>query len=179
MTDTDGIVAVSNGKVIAAVFHSASADMTEAAVNVWGTDYPYLVSVSSVGGNASPAYYGTVVVGKTDFCSKIKENYPNAAFPSDASKWISGMRRSQSGGVLEMVVGGVLIKGTEIRSMFSLNSTNFKIEMTEDEVVFTTVGTGHVVGMSQFGAREMALNGAYFDEIICHYYSGVQLMVKN
>ena len=81
--------------------------------------------------------------------------------------------------VLDLYVGGVLIKGTEIRSMFDLNSTNFNIEISNNEIVFTTVGTGHGVGMSQFRAREMALNGAYFDEIICHYYNGVQLMVKN
>ena len=179
VSDTDGVVAVSEGQVIAAVFHSASSDMTEDAENVWGVKYPYLVSVSSVGGSSSPNYYGTEVITQNDFFKTIQTAYPKAFFGSDVSKWITNIRRTQSGGVLDLYVGGVLIKGTEIRSMFDLNSTNFNIEISNNEIVFTTVGTGHGVGMSQFGAREMALNGAYFDEIICHYYNGVQLMVKN
>ena len=177
--DTDGIVAVSGGQVIAAVFHSASPDKTEDAKNVWGVSYPYLVSVSSVGGSASPNYSGTVVVKADDFLKVIKNSFPSAMLGKDPSSWIGAVRRSQSGSVLNITVGGVQIKGTQIRSMFGLNSTNFNVEFQNNEFVFTTVGTGHGVGMSQYGAREMALRGAGFDEIICHYYSGVQLMVKN
>ncbi len=178
VADTDGIVAVSGGEVIAAVFHSASSDKTEDAENVWGVSYPYLVSVSSVGGSASPNYYGTVVVKTDDFLKVIKNSCPSAALGRDPSSWIGAAERSRSGSVLNITVGGVRIKGTQIRSMFGLNSTNFSVELRGNEFVFSTVGTGHGVGMSQYGAREMALSGARFDDIICHYYSGVQLMVK-
>ena len=177
--DTDGIVAVSNGQTIAAVFHSASSEMTEDAENVWGVKYSYLTSVSSVGGSASPNYYGTVAVKQTDFKSSVLAQFPEASFDADPSRWIGNIKRSQSGSVLEMDIGGVTVKGTQVRSMFSLNSANFSVEIKNTEVIFSTVGTGHGVGMSQYGAREMALNGAGFDEIICHYYSGVSLMVKN
>lgn len=178
VADTDGIVAVSGGEVIAAVFHSASSDKTEDAENVWGVSYPYLVSVSSVGGSASPNYYGTVVVKTDDFLKVIKNSCPSAILGKDPSSWIGTVKRSQSGSVLNITVGGVQLKGTQIRSLFGLNSANFSVELRGNEFVFSTVGTGHGVGMSQYGAREMALGGACFDDIICHYYSGVQLMVK-
>ena len=176
---TDGIVAVSGGEVIAAVFHSSSSDMTEDAENVWGVKYSYLTSVSSVGGSASPNYYGTVTLKQRDFCNTVLAKYPSASFSSNPSEWTGQITRSQSGGVLSIEIGGIKLKGTEVRTMFGLNSTNFGIELKNGEVIFSTVGTGHGVGMSQYGAREMALGGAAFDEIILHYYTGVQLMVKN
>ncbi|MBQ2866333.1 MAG: stage II sporulation protein D [Clostridia bacterium] len=177
--DTDGVVAVYQGESIAAVFHSASDEMTEDAENIWGVKYSYLTPVKTSGGSASPNFYGTVVFSQSDFREMIADVYPSAAMDGHYSQWIGEIRRSQSGTVLGIVVGGVSIKGTEIRTLFGLNSANFNIEFKNGEVIFTTVGTGHGVGMSQYGAREMALNGSYFDEIIYHYYSGVQLMVKN
>ena len=179
VSSTDGVVAMCDGEVIAAVFHSASSDYTEAAVDVWGKNYSYLVSVPSSGGSSAPNYYGTVRMSKNEFISAIKNYYPNIVLGSNISSWFSDINRSSTGSVFSIKIGGILLKGTEVRRIFKLNSTNFTIDISGDDVIFNTTGTGHGVGMSQYGAREMALNGSHFDEIICHYYSGVQLMVKN
>lgn len=176
---TDGIVAMSDGEVIAAVFHSASGGYTESAENVWGNSYSYLVSVPTWGGSASPRYYDTKVIKKEDFKKILKAAYPKITFENNMSDWFSDIMRSDSGSVISLKIGGIEIKGTEIRSIFELNSTNFTIELSNDEILFNTVGTGHGVGLSQYGARAMALDGAYFDEILCHYYSGIQLVIKN
>ena len=176
---TDGIVATYDGEAIAAVFHSSSGDYTESAKNVWGNDFSYLVSVPNVGGKSSPEYYGAVVVEKTEFAQKMNQYYKNINFTGDASNWFSNIVRSDSGNIISLKIGGVVVKGTELRKIWGLNSTNFVIEISDNEIIFNTTGTGHGVGMSQYGAREMALNGSCFDEIICHYYNGVQLMVKN
>lgn len=176
---TDGIVAVSDGKVIAAVFHSAAATYTESAVNVWGKDFSYLVSVPSSGGTASPNYYGLLKISGAEFSKKVKNYYPKATFGADVSRWFENIIRNKSGNVNSLKVGGIQMSGSELRKILGLNSTNFTIEFEDNTIIFNTVGTGHGVGMSQYGARDMALNGAFFDEIICHYYSGVQLMVKN
>ncbi len=179
VSSTDGIVAVRNGEVIIAVFHSASSERTESALDVWGTDYPYLRSVESIGGTDAPDYYGTVTVKSSDFARTVKELYPEADLGTSPEEWFGPVERSSAGGVISIVCGGVSIKGTEIRKMLGLNSTNFRIEISGEYLVFTTKGTGHGVGMSQYGARAMALEGAFFDEIIKHYYRGVELMVKN
>ena len=175
---TDGVVAACDGKVIAAVFHSASSEITEAAASVWGDDYSYLKSVESPGGDDAPDYYGTVAVKLEDFTSVIKNRYKNADFSGPAALWFGETTRSPAGGVITLECGKTVIKGTEIRELFGLNSTNFKIEVTQNEVIFTTKGRGHGVGLSQYGARYMALSGATFDEIIKHYYNGVELMIK-
>ena len=50
------------------------------------------------------------------------------------------------------------------------------IEMTDDGITFTGSGFGHGVGMSQWGAYAMAEQGASAEEIIQHYYTGVDLV---
>ena len=41
--------------------------------------------------------------------------------------------------------------------------------------MFETHGYGHRVGMSQYGADAMALEGFSYDQILAHYYRGTQL----
>jgi len=62
-----------------------------------------------------------------------------------------------------------------MRALFSLDSANFSLSFTKEEVTMTTIGFGHGVGMSQIGADSMAKNGADYKEILTHYYSGVQI----
>ena len=42
--------------------------------------------------------------------------------------------------------------------------------------MFFVKGYGHGVGMSQTGADSLAKNGASFEEIIKHFYSGVEIV---
>ena len=44
---------------------------------------------------------------------------------------------------------------------------------------FEGKGWGHALGMSQWGARQMAEDGKNYQEIIQHYYSGVTLGTLN
>lgn len=175
---TDGIVAVYDGEPIAAVFHAASGPLTESAEDVWGAELPYLCSVDSPGGTESPNYSAKVRVKQAEFAARVREKYPQAALDAPASEWFKDSHRSEAGGVIDVLVGGVRVKGSFVREIAGLNSTNFRVSPTEDELIFTTTGYGHCVGMSQYGARELALEGKAFDEIIRHYFTGVELMLK-
>ena len=55
-----------------------------------------------------------------------------------------------------------------------MKSNYFTIKIT-DKVYITTKGYGHGVGMSQYGAEGMAKKGYKYDEILKHYYSGVEI----
>ena len=61
--------------------------------------------------------------------------------------------------------------------MFELNSTNFKITYNPKTnlVDIETIGYGHGVGMSQWGANGMAKNGKDYEAILKHYYTGVEI----
>ena len=57
-------------------------------------------------------------------------------------------------------------------------STRFTVSITEEGIVFHTLGFGHRVGMSQYGANAMAQKGSTYDEILEHYYTGAKLETK-
>ena len=172
---TDGITITYDNEPIAAVFHAASSKKTESAADVWGTDTPYLKSVDSPGGDASPKYIATAEVSETEFKETFLKQYPDAKLDIPINSWFKASSRSPAGGVISVEVGGVRVQGREIREMFALNSTNFTLSFTNDSITFHTTGYGHGVGLSEYGARELALEGKTYEEILKWYYQGVTL----
>ena len=59
----------------------------------------------------------------------------------------------------------------------SLRSTDINIDVSDGIVKIDTKGYGHGVGMSQYGANGMAKEGYKYDEILKHYYKGVEISV--
>ena len=88
---------------------------------------------------------------------------------------ISDLKRTEGGSVKNIKIGEKEFSGTEIRSIFGLNSANFEVSTTEKELIFVTTGKGHGVGMSQYGANQMAKDGKTYEEILLHYYQGVTI----
>ena len=72
--------------------------------------------------------------------------------------------------------GNIEIPGTEARSILGLKSANFSISIVDNNIKFSVIGYGHGVGMSQTGADSMAKEGKNYEEIIKHYYSGVEII---
>ena len=169
---TDGVFMAYNDEPILALFHASSAGMTETSGNVWVSDRPYLQSVfSPETPELVPGFISTVTVTRADFIETVQERYPNARFGEEP--WITDIVRTESGRIFELTIGGVAIRGTSLRAMFGLRSTATDIEITGDNIVFTTTGHGHGVGMSQYGAHIMALNGKTYREILSAYYTGI------
>ena len=65
--------------------------------------------------------------------------------------------------------------GVEVRQIFSLKSANFEVKIENDKIIFSVVGYGHGVGMSQTGADSLAKQGKSYEEIIKHFYTGVEI----
>ncbi len=172
---TDGEIVLYNGEPISAVFHSTSSGKTERAADVWSGDTPYLQSVESPGDTDSPHYEAVKSISPDDFKTTIAEKYPDTSFDANPENWFSEIVRSDAGGIISLKVAGVKMKGSEIRSILGLNSTNFTITYRDGNLHFSTRGYGHGVGMSQYGARSMALQGMTYEEILKKYYTGVTL----
>ena len=165
-----------NGQPVCAVFHAASAGATEDSAAIWSAR-PYLVSVSSPETAAEvPGYISYVQCTALDFRDTVLSARPEADFSGPAELWLGETRRDASGRVAEVEVGGVTLSGTELRALFSLRSTAFTLECLEGAFRFTVIGSGHGVGMSQYGAQVMAQNGADYCEILAHYYPGTTLV---
>jgi stage II sporulation protein D len=71
-----------------------------------------------------------------------------------------------------MMIGGKSYTGVQLRSLLGLNSTAFTMEVKDGNIVVTTKGKGHRVGMSQYGADAMAVTGCTYEQILQHYYQG-------
>jgi len=170
---TRGQMVYYNGEPIEALYFASSGGKTEDCANVFSQSLPYLKSVESAGEESFSNYYGKVSVSAEEFVSALKEYSPGIKIDkNNIAASVGDIKRTQSDRVESIRIGNKTFSGKEIRAIFSLNSTNFKVSVS-DGVVFETAGFGHGVGMSQNGANVMAKNGADYIEILKHYYTGV------
>ena len=160
------------GKPIQSVYHALSCGYTYSAEEVWGKEIEYLQSVSSADDVLAENYLLSVEFTEQELKTKIE------AFgikPENGKKLVSELESNSSGLVTTLKLGGEKISGSELREILDLPSTNFSYEFKEEKHIFTCKGYGHGVGMSQRGADNMAKKGYKYDEILKHYYMGVQV----
>ena len=172
VAETDGQTIFYGGEPILAVFHSSSAGRTKAAGSVWAEDLPYLRSVESPEGEDVPNYYSRVDFTPQEFRELLLAAAPSADLSGPCGDWIGETVRAD-GGVETITIGGVTLRGSRVRSIFGLRSATFDAEAGPEGVSFYVTGYGHGVGLSQYGAQTMALEGRTWREIIAHYYTGV------
>lgn len=168
--DTGYNVLLYEGSLIEATYFSCAGDRTEAAVEVWGSDVPYLQSVESPGEEISGHYVDSVTFSTEEFMNLLDRKLSAAP-----ESWIGNISYTTGGGVDTIEIAGETYRGTELRQRLGLRSTVFRITAIGDTVTVTTKGYGHRVGMSQYGAQAMALQGADHAEILSHYYPGTVL----
>ena len=173
VSDTDGQVVLYNGRPILAVFHSSSAGRTAAAGDVWSGDLPYLVSVDSPEGEETvPNYYSIVTFTAAEAKEKLLAAYPELKLSGTPDRWFGAAAENGSGRVETVSVGGTDIEGTELRRIFGLRSACFTVAADSESVTFRVTGYGHGVGMSQYGANQLAREGKTWQEILEWYYTG-------
>lgn len=175
--DTKGQVLTYEGKVLEyPQFFAISSGKTEDSKDVFSSDIPYLKSEDSMGEEIAPKYKTSIEIPINEFVSTINEKYPKIkATIKNIKSLIKINSYTEAGGVKEIQMGEESIKGTEFRQLFSLNSTNFTLNFSNSSVTVNCIGYGHGVGMSQWGANVMAKNGSKYDEILKHYYSGIEI----
>ena len=170
VADTADLVLTYEGQLIEATYFSCSGGSTEDAVAVWGTDVPYLQAVSSPGEEHAAHYTDTVSFTAENFASALGQN-----LSGDPASWFGPVTYTAGGGVAEMEIGGERYTGTTLRGALGLRSTAFTVTVEKDTITITTRGYGHRVGMSQYGADAMAVQGSTCEEILAHYYQGTRL----
>jgi len=186
VNETKGKVITYEGKIINAFFHANSGGKTEIPINVWGgTNYPYLQVVETSGEEGYTQYSSEVEMTIEEFVNKLKEKYEDLVVDiakvtevQDENEEIKVLEYTESGRVKTLKVGNKNIAGTEVRSVLGLKSTNFdmEIDFTNNKIKFNVIGYGHGIGMSQTGADAMAKQGSTCEQIIKHFYVGVEII---
>lgn len=82
---------------------------------------------------------------------------------------------TNSGYVKTVIINGKKYTGRQIREKLGLASSCFQIQLTSKGYQFTTKGSGHGVGMSQYGAQAMAKENKTYQEILKHYYQNIEI----
>lgn len=168
VNSTKGQVVKYNGNYIEALYHSTSNGKTENAKEVWGQDIPYLKSVDSSWDKKTTSY---LKIENKEFNTLMKVLGINF----DKNTNIEILSRDESGRVSEVKVADKTYTGVEFRTLLNLRSADFDISVTDNGVEIITRGYGHGVGMSQYGANEMAKLGYNYKDIINHYYTNVKI----
>lgn len=174
--ETRGLVCTYEGKPIQALFHAVSGGQTEDAAAVFSQALPYLVSVQSIGEEEARRFAQTQTFSRQKLAKALNAAFPGAGLSASAlEEQLQPLSRSDSGRVGEMRVGSVTVTGRQMRKALGLNSTNFRFYFAKDAVRIQTLGFGHGVGLSQAGADAMARDGADYEQILLHYYTGVRI----
>ena len=167
--ETKGEYITYDDKVIYAFFFSTSNGKTEDNKDVFGQDLPYLKVVDSSFDEQETDNFKVI---KT---LPLKEFYQNLKIDYNDNLTITNKELTTSNRVKNITINNITFKGTDVRSKLSLRSTDFNIEKNGDNVVITTKGYGHGVGMSQYGANALAKQNKNYQEIIKYYYQGTNL----
>lgn len=172
---TDGQVVEYGGELIDATFFACSGGMTEDAVAVWGSSVPYLRPVVSPGEEQAQCYHTRTSCSAEEFAQAILAEAPEAKLTGDPAGWVGEAETSPGQGVAALEIGGVAFTGTALRRIFDLRSTRFTLCWDGEAFCFDTFGSGHRVGMSQYGAQAMAQSGMTAEQILKTYYTGVEI----
>lgn len=178
VSETAGEVLMYNGTVIQAFYHSSCGGKTEAAENVWGTSIPYLKGVDCQYCQQSPSTAWDLKLSLKEVEERLRAAGFRAAGLIDIRAGVRN-NRARLKTVIAVTRGGeVAIPGVQFRKAIGygvIKSTNFTVRTVNGDVFFSGLGNGHGVGLCQWGAKQRALEGFSYAEILSYYYPGTEL----
>lgn len=174
VANTAGIYMTYDGEYIEAYYHPVSIGMTVSAEELLGKTIPYLQSVNSSKDVESKDYMN---ITEWEYI-KIQQKLAGHKIKVDIQTLKESLRieeKTKLGYVTKMIVGNQEITGSAWAEYFELPSTNFYLEDYNGKLRIICLGKGRGLGLSQYGANEMAKNGSTYEEILNYYYQEIQL----
>lgn len=176
--ETRHIIAVYQGKLISAFYHSNCGGHTADVKQVWGGDLAYLQGTACGFCNRSAHHDWTCEISLTDLSQiLVRHNVP-----AEDIRDIAVRGRNSDGRIQALEIrhrrGTETIKGPAFRMLLGpdrLKSTNFELQVRNGGARFRGKGWGHGVGLCQEGACGMAGAGWRFEQILAYYYPGIEL----
>lgn len=166
------VIEEKNGELILAAYHAISSGKTEQCKDVFGGDLKYLTNVESPGDKLVPNYETLVEISTEEFKNSLLNNTKECDIKENPKEWLGDYTRSDGGMIKEINIFSKTFKGSDIRKIFGLRSSDFDLNYNSEieKFIFTVRGYGHGVGMSQHGAQYMAKQSANYKEILSWYY---------
>ncbi len=167
---TAGQVLTYKNQIILSVFHACSGGHTENVEDVWLSKEPYLRAVPDFDQNIRECYWM-----RTFSPTEISSKFPQIG---NAKQMIIEQRSPFNSVKTLKIVGDKgekVLRGEEVRTALKLKSTRFSVSNGNGGFTLQGLGFGHAIGMSQWGAYNLALQGANHLQILGYYYKGVAL----
>ena len=161
---TKGLIMYYDNQPIKSYYFSTSNGYTESSLNVFNEQRDYLTIVESPF-DEDNSY--TTTLSKQEFCTKLNISCNEIS--------ISNIELDNSNRVSKITINNQEYSGIELRKLLSLRSTDFTINIKDTTIEITTKGYGHGVGMSQYGANNMAKLGYTYEEILKYYYQDIEI----
>lgn len=179
VAQTAGEVLLYRGELANAFYHSTCGGHTASSQEVWGRYYPYLTGVECQWCVDSPRYFWKYEISGAELGNLLQKK----DIAIGEVKKIKTLGKTPSGRVSRVEIVGSrgkrVISATVLRTAVGYTkifSTRFEVnEPEKGKFVFVGGGSGHGVGMCQWGARGMALAGKTYKEILEYYYPGIQI----
>ncbi|MEX0822633.1 MAG: SpoIID/LytB domain-containing protein [Rhodothermales bacterium] len=179
---TGGQVLTYDDELVRAVYFSTSGGHTADNETVWdGPPLPYLRGKPDPYGDTSPHAAWSTRISRPRLLAELR-----SAYGQDINGFVIG-ERSPDGRVTSIALlhadgSRQTINGNEFRLLAtrlfgarSIRSTLFDARRDGNEYVFEGRGFGHGVGLSQWGAHDMAQRGNSYTDILNFYFAGVEL----
>ncbi len=191
VAETNGKIMLYAGKPINALFFSCSGGYTDSSKDVWGVDLPYIQPVPDFDQKA-PKYKWE----KTYTNDSVKNALKQLGFELGDIKSIEPVEFTAQKRVTKIKFTGTkgesIVDSNKFRLALGLNSTLWvvnpsdskqfsfgSLKMVPKTFTFNGGGWGHALGMSQWGASQMAADGKTAEEIVKHYYTGIEIDTIN
>lgn len=172
--ETKGLVLTYGGTYVQAFYFSSAGRLpTERAEEVWGASLPYLTNVGPEQEEAK-RFVTSVSFTAKEIDAKIGTSLAKKSRLGPLDVII--VERTTAGRIKTVKIGGKQMQATQLRVALNLKSTDITLGVENNKIIFTTYGSGHAVGMSQYGANALAQKGKDYQEILLHYYPGSEIM---
>lgn len=166
---TRGQVMTYGGKVILAAFHAASGGHTENVEEVWTSPLPYLRGVVDYDQN-SPVFQWDKSFTSAEL---------GRIFGVGSVQALTPLRATGQGRVVSLQVQGSrgrkTLTGAKVRQLLELRSALFTVSAEGGRFQILGRGSGHGIGLSQWGAYSLAQQGIPYSQILSHYYQNAAL----
>ncbi len=194
------VVITYNGNVCFTPYCASVSYGTVSCKDVWGVDRAYLQAVESPydkqyskNWNTNGASSGTARYSRETVLARVQEKLGiDLSAIEDPNDWFKVLSTNAFGYVNQMQIGNeqsgqttcsgrwfrenlMIYQSVDGRTLRSCAFT-YEYDSDLDCFIFDVYGYGHGVGMSQWGAIGYAYNGWTYDQILTHYYTGVELV---
>lgn len=176
--ETAGEILTWKGEAIDAAYHAVSSGNTRNAAEVSGQEgKDYLQSVESRQDISSMEYLNIIYMEKQEMAQKLQGLLGDVA-TVDAEGLPDSLTieaRDSAGYVTRVRCGSVVLNGEAVRDALGLSSSCFYFSRSDGKIRITCKGEGHGLGLSQYGANELAKEGKNYREILKYYYQDVKI----